>query len=108
MILIVFDFSRVEGRLQSKLREIRSQDGFEHFLLPAWDEELSGLADDDSYVVVVNVSQLRCDAFVKKDGHSTVVPLPDLHLGGLETKEEQFQEAIVNQRRHRKRQGTLC
>lgn len=88
--------SRIEEQLQKKLKEIRSQKGFENFMMLAQIEELSGLGEDGCYIVAINASQIRCDAFVIHDGQITVVPLPNLHLKELEVNEKRFREAIIN------------
>ncbi|KAH6839480.1 CHAT domain-containing protein [Chaetomium sp. MPI-CAGE-AT-0009] len=66
------------GREMEKLIEkIRSQPGFEHFLLPPTAEQLMAAAVPGP-IIVVNVSEWRCDAFLVQSHQIRVVPLPDL------------------------------
>ncbi|KAI9772651.1 MAG: hypothetical protein M1840_000245 [Geoglossum simile] len=75
------------------IKEIRSKRGFEGFLSPLLPEELRTLSAD-GYLVIVNVSQIRCDAITVSQGKTCVVPLPGLKLATLEDKENSFRLAI--------------
>jgi tetratricopeptide (TPR) repeat protein len=59
------------------LDEVRALPGFESFLAPPKENELRAAAKDGP-VVIVNVSQWRCDALVLTEHGTTVVELPAL------------------------------
>ena len=56
---------RLEAAKESTelLAQIRSQPGFENFLLPPSTTEMKDAADPDP-TIVVNLNQIRCDAFL--------------------------------------------
>ncbi|KAH6619164.1 CHAT domain-containing protein [Chaetomium sp. MPI-SDFR-AT-0129] len=61
--------------LESLLTKIRSEKGFEQFLMPPTVEQLMEAADPDP-AVVVNVSSLRCDAFIVEKHRIRLLELP--------------------------------
>ncbi|MBR7833400.1 CHAT domain-containing protein [Actinospica durhamensis] len=65
---------------QSLVETIRSRPGFARFLRPPGVEEMLAVAAGHGPVVMVNVSELRCDALLLRDRSVTVVPLPGLTL----------------------------
>lgn len=67
----------VGREMEALLEEIRSQPGFEHFLLPPTAEQLMAAAIPGP-IIVVNVSEWRCDAFLVQRDQIRVVPLPYL------------------------------
>lgn len=64
--------------LKDLLIKIRSQPGFEQFLLPPTAEQLLAAAVPGP-IIVVNVSEWRCDAFLVQPHNIRVVRLPNLH-----------------------------
>ena len=77
-----FDAGREFGRL---IDEIRKLSGFEGFLLPPNDFEIRSAAKNGP-IVIINVSELRCDALVVQADQIEVVPLPNLSLTGIERR----------------------
>ncbi|KAJ7138263.1 CHAT domain-containing protein [Mycena epipterygia] len=57
------------------LKEIRGLDGFERFLLPKTMSELS-LSAEGGPVVILNISEFRCDALVLMPSCTDVLPIP--------------------------------
>ncbi|KAJ7460582.1 CHAT domain-containing protein [Mycena latifolia] len=75
------------------LLAIRQLDGFAHFLLPVPFEALRSAAEEGP-VILVNVSEYRCDALILQEaGAPTLVPLPDLSLDELRELNGQFVKA---------------
>jgi hypothetical protein len=89
---------RAEEGLKQKVSEIRSKEGFSDFLRPCPQGQLSKLSQT-GYIVTINVSQVRCDMLVVKNGDVTAVHLPDLTLATLENKEKEFRVALGNRER---------
>ncbi|KAL8393903.1 hypothetical protein RB595_003601 [Gaeumannomyces hyphopodioides] len=82
---------QAEREFEALLTRIRSEKGFDRFLLPFTAKQMMEAADP-SPAVVVNVSWARCDAFiVKKDGIK-VLELPLLRLKDVQTRREWLQE----------------
>ena len=65
------------------LAEVRTRPGFESFLSVPSFSHLSAAAANGP-VVVINVSQYRCDALVVTPGGIRVIPLPELTLADAE------------------------
>jgi len=65
--------------------EIRRQAGFENFLLPLKEEKLQEAASV-SPVIVVNVSEYRCDALIIQQDRIGYVRLPDLKVHDIEER----------------------
>ncbi|KAK0611676.1 CHAT domain-containing protein [Immersiella caudata] len=59
------------------IARIRTQPGFERFLLPPTEDEIMAVADLDP-IVVVNLSSYRCDAFLVQHNRIAVLELPGL------------------------------
>ncbi|KAL2147927.1 hypothetical protein VTI28DRAFT_3405 [Corynascus sepedonium] len=68
----------VSKEMELLLAEIRRQPRFERFLLPPTAEQLMAAAGPDP-IVVANVSEFRCDAFLVERHQIRVVPLPQLY-----------------------------
>ncbi|KAF9872607.1 hypothetical protein CkaCkLH20_09786 [Colletotrichum karsti] len=66
-----------EQRFRVLVQAIREKDGFEFFLLPPPVDELKSAVGDGS-MVILNVSQLRCDAFLITSDGLKVLSLPRL------------------------------
>ncbi|KAK6543533.1 hypothetical protein TWF694_000279 [Orbilia ellipsospora] len=64
-----------DARLDNLLKEIRSQPGFEDFQAPLSDSQFKLAAGLDP-VVVVNISRIRCDAFIITKHRIRVIKLP--------------------------------
>ncbi|EJT73617.1 hypothetical protein GGTG_07473 [Gaeumannomyces tritici R3-111a-1] len=81
---------RAEKEFEALLTKIRSEEGFDRFLLPFTAEQMMEAADP-SPAVVVNVSSARCDAFiVRKDGIE-VLELPLLRLKDVQARRKWLQ-----------------
>ncbi|KID81133.1 TPR Domain containing protein [Metarhizium guizhouense ARSEF 977] len=89
--------SRVEEKIRSLLVEIRSHDAFKEFLVPSPSTDLSLTGFGDGYIVAINASQIRCDAFLIHEGQATLVPLADLDYEELCYRDEDFIDALNNQ-----------
>ncbi len=74
------------------LRRIRQVPGFEHFAQPP-DVATLRAACKGGPVVVVNVSDLRCDALVLTEQQLRVIPLPGLIAGEVDERARTFLEA---------------
>ncbi|KAF9639221.1 hypothetical protein BFW01_g11027 [Lasiodiplodia theobromae] len=72
-------------RFEELIGEIRSQPGFQRFLLPPTADELM-VAAQEGPIVVVNVSPYRCDAFLIERHQIRALPLPRLNLEELKKK----------------------
>lgn len=64
---------------------IRGQAGFHDFLLPPKKTDMMAAANPDP-MIVINVSALRCDAFIVENTQLRVVELPDLDLAKVREK----------------------
>lgn len=76
---------QADERLKELITEIRSQPGFENFLLPPTREELMAAASQGP-IVIINVSSYRCDAFVIEHHQIRVLSLPNLKEDELERR----------------------
>ncbi|CAG9988010.1 unnamed protein product [Clonostachys byssicola] len=65
--------------IERLIQEIREMPGMGRFLLAPTETEIISAAEEGA-IVVINVSQYRCDAFVIHEGHIGVVPLPGASL----------------------------
>ncbi|CAH0031168.1 unnamed protein product [Clonostachys rhizophaga] len=65
--------------IERLIREIRGMPGMGRFLLAPAETEIASAAKEGA-IVVINISQYRCDAFVINDGQIGVVPLPGAGL----------------------------
>lgn len=75
---------RAKKDFESLLSKIRSEEGFERFLMPPTVEQLMEAADPDP-AVVVNVSLFRCDAFIVEKHRIRLLELPLLSLEDIQT-----------------------
>ena len=73
----------VRDELDELLIEIRALDGFENFLHGPTAKELASLASEGP-IVVLNVAQSRCDAFLITVNGITLLPLPKLNCEDVE------------------------
>ncbi|WP_326950946.1 CHAT domain-containing protein [Amycolatopsis sp. NBC_01307] len=73
----LIDRRALAQRWDALVAEARSLDGFEDFLMPTPFDRLRAAAESGP-VVVVNISELRCDAMVLTKSGVSVVPLPDV------------------------------
>ena len=71
-----------EKRLPVVLKEIRSKQGFQNFLLPPTLDDLKTAADPGP-IVFINVSSYRCDAFIMRQN----CPVKALELANLRLKD---------------------
>ena len=76
-------------KLDNLILEIRKHPGFEDFLLLPSKEELQSAA---SYgpIIVINVSQYRCDAFLIERNRVRSLSLPKLNIKDVEEKARNF------------------
>lgn len=75
--------SDAEQRFRTLVKAIREKDNFEYFLLPPPVHELKNAVEGGS-MVILNVCQLRCDAFLIDSSGLRVLKLPDLTLQDAE------------------------
>jgi hypothetical protein len=75
------------------VEQVRALDGFEDFLRPPRLETLLSAADGGP-VVIINVSQWRCDALVVTASGVTVVELPDLRQDQVVTEVQAYLDAV--------------
>ncbi|KAK6537344.1 hypothetical protein TWF694_011536 [Orbilia ellipsospora] len=86
-----------EKEFHNLCEKIRKLSGFENFLLPLTAEEMMGAADPDP-IVVINVSHIRCDAFIVEKHQIRSIELPkfkSVHarfLGTLIREADNFKE----------------
>lgn len=78
---IQVDYHSIAYERQKLVEEIRKVPGFERFLLPKKLSQLV-LAANEGPIVMLNVSECRCDALILRPGLDSVlhVPLPDLTI----------------------------
>jgi CHAT domain-containing protein len=69
----------VNRKLDQTIKKIRTLSGFETFLLPPDKKELQQVAGPSHCVVLINVSTIRCDAFLIRHDSITALNLPDLN-----------------------------
>ncbi|TGO15144.1 hypothetical protein BPAE_0591g00040 [Botrytis paeoniae] len=72
-------------RLDQVIEQIRQQDGFEDFLLPPSKEEMLFAARFGS-IVVINISEYRCDAILVEQHQIRSLNLPNLTKKEIEEK----------------------
>lgn len=82
---------RAEKDFESLLNEIRSEKGFEAFLMPPTVEQLMEAADPDP-AVVVNVSSFRCDAFTVEKHRIRLLELPFLSLKDIQANTKRLKD----------------
>ncbi|KAJ7180462.1 CHAT domain-containing protein [Mycena filopes] len=83
----------LQERWDELVRDIQQLDGFESFLQPVPFKTLRAAAEGGP-VVMINVSEHRCDALIlQEQGPPNVVPLPDLTLDGLRELTRRFLNA---------------
>ncbi|KAF4774504.1 hypothetical protein HER10_EVM0000356 [Colletotrichum scovillei] len=75
---------RAEMDLEKLLTKIRSEKGFERFLMPPTVEQLMEAAETDP-AVVLNVSSFRCDAFIVDKHRIKLLELPLLSLEDIQS-----------------------
>lgn len=73
------------SQLDNVIAEIRSQPGFEDFLLAPCEREMRGAAKLGP-IVVINVSKYRCDAVLVEKHHIRVLALPGLSSKEIKTR----------------------
>ncbi|KAI1361962.1 CHAT domain-containing protein [Xylaria arbuscula] len=66
------------------VEEVRQLSGFERFLLGPSEDEIKAAVPSGGYIVVINVSQYRCDALIIERGQIQIVRLPDLRLSDIQ------------------------
>ncbi|KAK5693657.1 hypothetical protein LTR97_010226 [Elasticomyces elasticus] len=79
------DRSQASGELDTVIADIRKQPGCSGFLLSPTAVQMSAAAECGP-VVLINVSQYRCDAILIELGQITSLSLPELKLQDLEGK----------------------
>jgi hypothetical protein len=81
------------ARLDALSTRIRSMPGFDRFLLPPTVTQLTAEARSGP-IVLVNVSQYRCDALVLTESGVAVRPLPNLELPAVHERLGELRAAI--------------
>lgn len=84
-------------RFEELIGEVRSQPGFQRFLLPPTADELMAAAQEGP-IVVVNVSPYRCDAFLIERHQIRALPLLGLNLEDLERSCKNYDETEAHPR----------
>ncbi|EKJ68428.1 hypothetical protein FPSE_11436 [Fusarium pseudograminearum CS3096] len=74
---------KADKMLDDLLAKIRKQPGFEDYLLPPSETAMRAAAQKGP-IVVINVSQFRCDAIIVKPDRLHLLPLPKLTLSAVE------------------------
>ncbi|WYZ36177.1 hypothetical protein EsH8_XI_000060 [Colletotrichum jinshuiense] len=82
---------RADKDFESLLTKIRSEKGFERFLMPPTVEQLKEAADPDP-AVVVNVSSFRCDAFIVEKHRIRLLELPLLSLKDIQANTKRLKD----------------
>jgi tetratricopeptide (TPR) repeat protein len=72
-----------DEQLEELLGKIRKKPGFEDYLTPPSETDIKEAAKNGP-VVVINVSQFRCDAVIVEPHQLRLLPLPKLSLGDVE------------------------
>jgi hypothetical protein len=76
-------FSSADQDLDALLRDIRTWPGYRNFLLPPDEEEICSAAEYGP-IVVLNVSEYRCDALLVEKHQVRALPLPQLSRYDIE------------------------
>ncbi|KAF3928234.1 hypothetical protein AA313_de0207372 [Arthrobotrys entomopaga] len=95
----------LDQRFEEIISKIRSLEGFKNFLRPSSLDEIKSISDQDP-IVMINVSFLRCDAFVidprrvrgtgdGDDSILSVVPLPELHEEDVRSKLNEMRQSGI-------------
>jgi tetratricopeptide (TPR) repeat protein len=79
-----------EERFEKLITMIRTQSGFQNFLLPPTADELMAAADPDP-LITVNLSSYRCDAFLIERDQIRVLKLPGLTLKEAQERAQELQ-----------------
>ncbi|EYB24434.1 hypothetical protein FG05_11998 [Fusarium graminearum] len=74
---------KADKMLDDLLTKIRKKPGFEDYLLPPSETAMRAAAQKGP-IVVINVSQYRCDAIIVKPDRLHLLPLPKLTLSAVE------------------------
>ncbi|KAF5625053.1 TPR domain protein [Fusarium sp. NRRL 52700] len=74
-----------DKQLEELLCRIRKKPGFENYLIPPSDTDIKGAASKGP-IVVINVSQFRCDAIIVEAHRIRLLPLPKLSLVDVENR----------------------
>jgi len=92
--------SRIKNRIRIILVEIRSHNEFKHLILTTY------LADDwregdlrGGYIIAINASQIRSDAFLIHDGQVPLLQLEDLDYSELCNRDSDLRDALDEQSR---------
>lgn len=83
-----------DRKLEQLVQEIRELPGFDRFLLAPTEDELKATADRGP-IVVVNISDYRCDAFIIEKSGLQTVPLPLLTNGDIRARATAARETKV-------------
>ncbi|PNP73796.1 hypothetical protein FNYG_12986 [Fusarium nygamai] len=103
--------SRIEESIQRVLAKIRSKTVFEDFPKTASAVEMFQSQPLDGYIVALNTSQIRSDAFIMHMGRVTSLYLPKLKHSELRKKDKLIREALEKQTGEKARRevvGLLC
>lgn len=84
-----------DRQLQSLVTRIRELPGFDRFLLPSLESEILN-ASSSGTIVVVNVSNLRCDAFIVEESQIRILPLPRLHIEDIRIRSTALDARSIN------------
>ena len=75
------------------LHTIRSQDGFEDFLLPSLGKESTIASSQNVPIVYLNISEYRCDAIIVRSGHAHTLTLPEVRLEDVKAQSKRLYDA---------------
>ncbi|KAH6904942.1 CHAT domain-containing protein [Coprinopsis sp. MPI-PUGE-AT-0042] len=94
---------------ESALTEVRSQPGFERFLLPKQAMEIMSGLPEGGYVVVVNVDVKRCDALVLSSAKRTPihVPLPQFSHETAAKLRDRLKKGLIDAEARKRREIVL-
>ncbi|MFI5909898.1 CHAT domain-containing protein [Dactylosporangium sp. NPDC051541] len=99
-VLSTDEHDRLAREWDGTLASVRAMPGHESFLrVPTVDELLAGTGSTP--LIVLNVSALRCDALVVRDGAVSVCPLSGLDAGEATVRMRTYQLALLGHVEHR-------
>lgn len=90
---------RLTVEWEELVKKVQAVSGFETFLLPLVDLSQLSLAARDGPIVILNVSQFRCDALVLRTDEEVLhIPLPHLTYEDAQGLQESLQYQLSNGR----------
>lgn len=80
--------NRAAQKIETVIQTIRKLPGFDRFLLAPSEDELKTAADYGP-IVIINVSDYRCDALIIEKSRLRALPLPRLHSNDLRNRKKE-------------------